>query len=180
METAVITFGRINPPTIGHQKLVDKVKQIASEVSGVPMVFLSHTQDNKSNPLDYNAKYFFARKAFGDVVKYSEHRTIFDVLKELQDCYDKVILVVGSDRVSDFETILDKYNGKDYDFGSVDVVSAGQRDELSDEIDGVSGTKMRAYALSNNVDAFRSYLPDNVKMHTDHIMNLVRKGMNHE
>ena len=82
MSKTVITFGRMNPPTIGHQKVVDKVKAEAKKQGAMPHVYLSHSQDAKKNPLDYNTKIRIARKAFGPVIERSKSRTIIELLKE--------------------------------------------------------------------------------------------------
>ena len=128
MATAVITFGRMNPPTVGHEKLVNKVK--AEAKGGPAFVYLSHTQKAPKDPLSYDDKIKYAQAAFGRIVKKSSARTIIEVMKELQGKYSAVKLVVGSDRVSEFKTLLNKYNGKDYNFDKIEVVSAGERDPI--------------------------------------------------
>ena len=84
MDKTVITFGRMNPPTVGHEKLVNKVKQVAQRNKAEPAVYLSHSQNSKKDPLNYNQKISFARKAFGNVVISSSARTIIEVMKELE------------------------------------------------------------------------------------------------
>jgi len=117
MSKTVITWGRMNPPTVGHQKLVDKVKAEAKKRGAMPHVFITHTQDNKKNPLDYNTKYKIARKAFGSSVTKSNSKTIIQVMQELEKMgHTEVTLVVGSDRLNEFKTFLNRYNGKDFKF----------------------------------------------------------------
>ena len=122
-DTAVITFGRMNPPTVGHEKLVNKIISVAIDEKGTPLVYLSKTQDAKKNPLTYDQKIKYGQSLFGRkyVVK-SKARTIIEVAKELQRKFDKLVVVVGSDRVDEFSDLLNKYNGKDYKYDSIKVV----------------------------------------------------------
>ena len=160
MKKIVFTFGRMNPPTIGHQKLVDKVNTVAKTNSAEARVYLSHTQNNKKDPLSYKDKIRFAKKAFGNSIIQSESKTVFDVAKELQKAgYTDVIMVVGSDRVKEFQTLLNKYNGKDFTFDSVKVVSAGERDPDAQGVEGMSASKLRALAKDGDFDTFKSGLP---------------------
>ena len=174
--TAVISFGRMNPVTIGHEKLVKKVIDIAKKEKGVPLIFLTHSFDKKKNPLAYEDKIKFAQKAFGPVVQRSNAKTIMQLLAQLQRTYNRVIFVAGSDRVSDFDSLLNKYNGKDYNFDEIKVVSAGQRDPDSDDVSGISGTKLRGYA-SSDIQKFIANLPSKLKANGEEIAALVRKGM---
>lgn len=176
--TAVFTFGRMNPPTIGHEKLVNKITDIANLIDAKPLVYLSHKQDSKSNPLSYLSKMFIAKQAFGDVMKLSEANTIISVLQELEHHYDNIMLVVGSDRVDEFETLLHKYNSKEYKFKSIMVVSAGDRDPDSSDVDGMSASKMRALAEIGDIESFEAGLPTNAQSLCELVMNEIRKGMN--
>ena len=179
MSKTVITWGRMNPPTIGHQKLVDKVKAEAKKRGAMPHVFLTHTSDAKKNPLDYNTKIRIARKAFGSSVTKSNSRTIIEAMKELQSMgHTEVVLVVGSDRISEFKTLLNKYNGKDFSFNKIEVVSAGDRDPDSDEVSGMSASKLRALAQSGDRDKFDSGLPAGLsKRDKQTLYNRIRKVM---
>ena len=160
MKKAVITFGRFNPMTVGHEKLVNKVKDVSKASGGHPLIYLSHTQDNKRNPLNYNTKVKLATSAFGSVVKKSRARTIIEIMKEIQKKkYTDVILVVGSDRVKEFDTLLQKYNGKDYTFDSIKVQSAGDRDPDDAGVSGMSATKMRAAAKMGDLKSFKKGAP---------------------
>ena len=160
MSKAVITFGRMNPPTVGHQKVVDKVKAEAKKQGAMPHVYLSHSQDKKKNPLDYNTKLKSARKAFGPSVTRSRARTIIEVMVELQKMQHKeVTVIVGSDRVREFKTLLNKYNGKDFTFDKISVKSAGQRDPDAEGAEGMSATKMRTAAQSGDYDSFKKGAP---------------------
>jgi hypothetical protein len=160
MKKIVFTFGRMNPPTIGHQKLVDKVNSEAKKQNADPAIYLSHTQNNKKDPLDYSSKIRYAQKAFGRVVQKTTAKTIIQVVQELeQRGYTDLVLVVGSDRVSEFDRLLQKYNGKDFSFNSIKVVSAGQRDPDAQGVEGMSASKLRAVAIEGDFRTFKSGLP---------------------
>jgi len=175
LATAVFTFGRMNPPTVGHEKLVDKVK--AEAKGGPALVYLSHSQKPTTDPLSYSDKVKYATTAFGSVVKRSSARTIIEVMKELQKKYSAVKLVVGSDRVNEFKTLLNKYNGKDYNFDKIEVVSAGQRDPDAEGVSGMSASKMRAAVKDNMFATFRMGLPQKLKKKDLEIFKKVRDGM---
>lgn len=157
---AVITFGRLNPITIGHAKLIEKVKAEAKRIGGKPFVYLSHSQDAKKNPLDYNTKVMLAKKSFGPSVIKSKSRNIIEILQELEKKrYTEITLVVGSDRVAEFQSLTSKYNGKEYKFDAINVVSAGERDPDAEGISGMSASKMRAVAQAGNYEAFKDGTP---------------------
>lgn len=177
--TVVFSFGRMNPPTIGHEKLVNKVKDVARSNGADARIYLSHTQNNKKDPLNYRDKFTFARKAFGDIVTQSKSRQVFQIAAELEKSgYTSLIMVVGSDRVQEFKSLLNKYNGKDYNFDSIEVVSAGERDPDAQGVEGMSGTKLRAIAKAGDFETFKqaaaSKLSDSDKMK---MMKLVQKNL---
>lgn len=172
----VLTFGRMNPPTVGHEKLVKKVVAVAGN-KATPMVFLSHSQDKKKNPLEYEDKIRFAKAAFGNVIQSSPAKNLIDILKTLQSKFKELTLVVGSDRVSEFETLLNKYNGKDFTFAKITVVSAGERDPDAEGVEGMSASKMRAAVQSGDQEKFISGLPQKLKAHGKDVFNLVSAGM---
>ena len=175
---AVITFGRMNPPTVGHEKLLNKMIKTAIDVKGTPLVYLSKTQDAKKNPLSYNDKIKFAQLMFGKkyVIK-SEARTIIEVAKELQKKYSDLVIVVGSDRVREFDTLLNKYNGKEYQYNSIEVVSAGERDPDSEGVDGMSASKMRALAVDGDMAEFSKGVPSTNNTLVKSLYTAVRKGL---
>lgn len=175
--TVVITFARMNPITVGHELLVQRMTQIAKKAGGTPMVFLTQTQDKKKNPLAYKDKVKFAQKAFGPVVQNSNANTIIKVLQSVEK-FDNVIMVVGQDRVNQFKQLLPKYNGKDYNFKSIEIVSAGKRDPDSDDVDGMSASKMRALAADGDILQFTKGLPKKLRSSAKAMMIAVRKGMN--
>ena len=182
---AYFTFGRMNPPTIGHEKLLDKLS--ASAGKNQYFVFLSQVQDKKKNPLDYTAKVKHVRKMFPRharrVMINKKIRTAFDAASYIYDQgFKSLVMVVGSDRVREFETLLNKYNGEKgrhgfYNFKSIKVVSAGDRDPDAEGVEGMSASKLRAFAADNNFASFSQGLgsmgnKDAKKLFTD-----VRKGM---
>ena len=153
--TAAFVFGRFNPPTIGHKKLYDKL----ASVSDVHFVFVSPTQDNKKNPLSRNQKIAIIDAQFPEmadrIINDTSIRTIIDVMKFLETAGHKnVTMVAGSDRVSAFGDLLNKYNGKEYTFDTINVVSAGTRDPDADTLEGVSASKAREAAVQGDFDGF--------------------------
>lgn len=176
-KTAVLGWGRMNPITIGHEKLVNKIKSVARSEGGDPILFLTHSQDAKKNPLTYDDKYMLATKAFGRLVRKSKSKTIIQAAQELQRKYKNIVLVVGQDRVKTFEDLLNKYNGKDYNFDSIKVVSAGDRDPDADDVTGMSASKMRALAKDGDMESFAKGLPKKLKSSAKDVYDMVRGGM---
>lgn len=179
---AVVAWGRMNPVTVGHEKLVNKVKETAEKHGADPHVFLTRTQDKKKNPLPYTAKYALARKAFGSVVKPTPEKdaTIIGMMKHLHKRgYHHVTMVAGSDRVEEYHKLLHKYNGpeSEYNFKSIKVVSAGHRDPDADGAEGISASKMREHAANNNHEHFKKGLPSGLQKHSKTVMNMVRDHM---
>ena len=177
-DTVVITFGRMNPVTVGHEKLISKVISTARTKRATPFVYLSHTTDAKKNPLPYDQKLMFAQAAFGSrlVVK-SRAKTIIDVAKELQRTFKTLILVVGSDRVKEFDTLLKKYNGKEFNFDNIEVISAGERDPDAEGVAGMSASKMRKAAEDGDLDTFTKGLPRKLQRQAKSVYGAVRAGM---
>ncbi len=177
-KTAVVSFGRMNPITIGHEKLVNSLKSVASKEGADPFVYLSHTADPKKNPLSYSQKFDFAKKAFGNIIVKSNARNILDVAKELENRYDNLFVVVGSDRVREFELLLNKYNNKEYSFNSIKVFSAGDRDPDAEGVAGMSASKMRSLAKDGDMESFKRGLPKGLKAQAKTVYDAVRTGMN--
>ena len=153
--TAVFAFGRFNPPTIGHQKLIETVLQTAEKANGKAYLFLSHKQNNKTDPLNFAEKQayiqqFYPKLAVGD----AGANTIIKALQKIQtEGRTRIIMVAGSDRVEEFKKLLNQYNGKPdkqgndlYKFDSIDVVNAGQRDPDAEGVSGASASKARELA----------------------------------
>ena len=176
-DTVVFTWGRMNPPTTGHELLVNKVRAIARLEGADCMVYLSHSQDSKKNPFDYNTKVKYVQKAFGKVVQRSTCNTVLKVLEELDKKYDKVIMVVGADRIEEFKTLLNKYNGKNYHFSEIKVVSAGDRDAAASDVSGMSASKMRKLATDEDFESFKSGLPSMLRSVAKRVYDDLRKAM---
>ena len=153
--TAVFAFGRFNPPTIGHQKLLDKVISMTKQVNGKGYVFLSQKQNNKTDPLTFKEKQdymkmFYPQLAIGD----AGVKTIIQALQKIQaEGRTRIVMIAGSDRVMEFQKLLNQYNGKPdkagndlYKFDSIDVVSAGERDPDQEGASGASASKARELA----------------------------------
>lgn len=181
----VFAFGRMNPPTIGHEKLVDTIKAHAKKVGGESHIYLSKSHDKKKNPLDYETKHAFAKKAFGDVVKHTPegHSNVHGILKHLHNQgYTHATLIAGDDRVEDYKRIATQYNGpgKDYNFKKIEVKSAGARDPDAEGVEGMSASKMRSHASAGNHDEFKKGLPKNLQKHSKEVMNTLRGALNEE
>jgi len=154
----VFSFGRMNPPTIGHEKLVNKIKSEAKARGADARLYLSHTSNKEKDPLTYNEKAKYAKKAFG-IFKKSRARTIIEVAKELEaDGYTDITLVFGEDRDAEMVNLIKRYNGKDFNFNSINSVSAGKRDPNAKGVEGISGTKLRELAKTGKLDVFKQAL----------------------
>jgi hypothetical protein len=156
-KVAVAAFGRMNPPTIGHEKLANMIKSF----DGDHYIFLSQTQKPKDNPLPFDVKLEFAKKFFPGInVGHPSVRTPIQMLQMLEKLgYTDIIYVAGSDRVASFDKLFNDYNGKEYNFNSIDVVSAGERDPDADGAEGMSASKMRAAAAAGDFEAFAQGVP---------------------
>jgi len=176
----VAAFGRMNPPTNGHGLLVQSVLRYARQYKCDHVIYLSRSQDKKKNPLSIVKKLFWVKKMFPGVrfVGADEHtRTFIEMVIELNHTYDTLYLVAGSDRIPEYKKLLDKYNGKDFNYKKIEVLSAGERDPDSDDASGMSATKMREYAKNNDISNFRKGLPETVQSQAAHIIADVRSGM---
>ena len=152
------TFGRFQPPTVGHESNFNAVANKAGKCDYY--IYLSQTQKKGTDPLSPDRKLYYAKKIFPKIAKQirSGPRDPVGVLKELQtQGYDDVVLVVGSDRVSAMQWIK-RYNGKDYTFRKMDIISSGERDADGDTF-AISGTKMRRAAAAGDFDSFRAGIP---------------------
>lgn len=188
--TGVLSFGRFNPPTTGHEKLLDKVHSVAKEHNAMAHVYASHTEGNAKNPIPQEKKIGYLKKvAHKDVNVYGsskEKPTILHAAKDLHDHGHKhLVVVAGQDRVDHFHTLLNKYNGhKDhYNFSSIKVVSSGDRDPDTEGTKGISGTKMRAHARAGNHNEFKKGLPKALHPHAKEIakhIKTMKEGLHEE
>ena len=156
-QTAVFAFGRMNPPTTGHAKLIKKVMSVAKSEGGTPMVFPSKTEDKKKNPLTYKTKVKVLKDVFGNIINTSTNiKTPFDVLEYLNNNkFSKVVFVVGSDRVVEFKKNMSKYVESDLDnIKDFSVASAGDRDPDAEGVKGISGSKMREFVKKDKFKKF--------------------------
>mgnify|MGYP006060056425 CR=1 FL=1 len=176
-----VVFGRFNPPTIGHEKLLKAAEKAAQ--GGDFKIYPSRTQDAKKNPLDPDMKISFMKKLFPDyeenIINDGEMKSIFNVLIAAdEEGYDNVNIVVGADRQAEFENLATKYNGELYNFKDIRVVSAGIRDADAEGVEGMSASKMRKAVVDGNFKAFKSGTPKNIKDDdVQSIFNAVRSGM---
>lgn len=182
--TLTIAFGRFNPPTIGHQQLMDVAAQSAQADGGDFFIFPSRSQDKKKNPLDPDTKISFMRKMFPQygekIVNDANTKTIFDVLKKAHnDGYTNVRIVGGSDRVKEFDKLANSYNGQLYQFDNVETVSAGERDPDAKGVEGMSASRMRLAAAEGDFRKFREGLPpDMQRKDALELFDTVRASMN--
>ena len=181
-KSVAFTWGRFNPPTIGHEKVINKVK---SQPTNDYKIFLSRSNDPKKNPLSPKDKLSIMKKMFPSHarnIEINQTNMILDIATMLyKKGYSDVTMVAGSDRVREFETMLTKYNGVSsrhgmYNFDNIKVVSAGERDPDADGASGMSASKMRAAAAKGDIKSFEKGLPKGAD--ADGIMKQVRKGMN--
>lgn len=182
---AHFTFGRMNPPTAGHEKLLDQLAKVAGKQPY--FVFLSQVQDKKKNPLDYSAKVKHVRKMFPRharrILINKQIRTAFDAASYIYDQgFKNLVMVVGSDRVREFTALLEKYNGEKgrhgfYNFKTIKVVSAGERDPDAEGVTGMSASKLRAFASDNDFTQFSQGLGSLSTKDAKKLFVDVRKGM---
>ena len=187
-DTIVFTFGRFNPPTTGHEKLIEKVASVAKRKNADFMIFPSQTTNPKKDPLDFSTKVKYMKKMFPkysrNIIKNTKVKNAFHIASLMYDMgYKTAIMVVGGDRVTEFDTVLNRYNGEKgphgfYDFeDGIKVISAGDRDPDSEGVSGMSASKMRAAAVANDFEKFKGGLPDSFKS-GEKLFSDIRKGMN--
>ncbi len=185
-KTAFFTFGRMNPPTTGHEKLMNELSKKSGK--NPYRVYLSQSTDKKKNPLDFKYKVKTVRKFFPkharSVMLDKKVKNVFDAVTEMyNDGFKNITMVVGSDRINEFNTLLKKYNGVKgrhglYNFNKINVISAGDRDPDADDISGMSASKMRSLAGEGDFTQFSQGLPRNVSnADAKKVYNEVRKGM---
>ena len=180
--TLTIAFGRFNPPTTGHEKLLDTVA--SSSDDNDYMIVPSRTQDKKKNPLDADTKVAVMQKMFpkhkDKIVNDQNNKTIFDVLKKAHtDGYANIRILGGADRVKEFEKLTSNYNGKLYQFDNVEIKSAGDRDPDSDDITGMSASKQRKAAAEGDIKTFMKGVPKSLSQKdAEELFKKIRTAMN--
>ena len=185
-KTCVFTFGRYQPPTKGHLKVWKKVGDTEGDAH---YIYTSHTKDKKKNPLDYNTKVGLIKSALkenninAEVVE-SEAKTIIDVVVDIANKgFTDIIFVGGSDRLNDIVTLIQKYNdvpnkeGNSYHFDTIEGVSAGERDPDSDSLEGISGTKIRQFALDNDFESFKNNLAFSDESTAKEVMEIIKSNI---
>ena len=184
MKSVVFSFGRMNPPTVGHEKLVDKIQAVAKANKADARLFLSRTEGDDKNPLPYSDKLKLAKMAFPGIVQDTPKSMypagFIGLLKMLEDKYDKVIIVVGSDRLPNIKALANKYNGSEYKFEEIDVVSAGERDPDEEGVSGMSASKMRAAAKAGDLAKFKSGLPSRLKSAAKLVMDKLKQYLSED
>jgi len=176
----IFAFGRFNPPTTGHAKLMKEVITQARKNNANHIVYASASTDRRSNPLDVNTKVKFMKKMFPqNNIKAAgrTERTFMEVLKFYNKMYGEIIMIAGSDRVREFQALADKYNGKDYNYKSIKLVSSGERDPDAEGVSGMSASKMREMAKNNDYRNFKSGVTGLSDSETRELFNAVKKGM---
>ena len=180
-DTVTVAFGRFNPPTIGHEKLMKAADKVA--LGGPLKIYPSRTQDSKKNPLDPDMKISFMKKMFPDfeenIINDGEMKSIFNVLiAASEEGYKNVNIVVGADRQAEFENLATKYNGELYKFDDIRVVSAGVRDADAEGVEGMSASKMRKAVVDGDFNSFKTGTPKSIKdADIESIFNAVKSGM---
>ena len=181
----VIGFGRFNPPTTGHELLINKVTQYARSKGSPAKIYVTATEDKKKNPLKQERKIYYMKRMFGQntplvPTKSPNQRTIIEVAKYLneKEKITELTLIAGSDRIAEYKRLLNQYNGKDYNFDKITVLSSGRRDPDSDMAEGMSATKMRTAASSGKFADFKRGVPRRMTVaDSKRLFNEVRKGM---
>lgn len=179
--TLTVVFGRFNPPTVGHEKLLKSADRMAEGDDF--KVYPSRTQDPKKNPLDADMKVSYMKKMFPDyeenIVNDPNMKSIFDVLVTAnEDGYDNINIVVGADRQAEFENLAQKYNGELYEFDQIRVISAGARDAEAEGVEGMSASKMRKAVAEDDFATFRRGTPKTLDDgDTQALFDAVRSGM---
>ena len=187
MSTVVFAFGRFNPPTIGHEKLINAVIAVSQREGATALIYGSHSQDSRKNPLSHSEKFKYLKKMFPRQKKIlqssSKARNIMEIAAEMSEKHNKLILIAGSDRVTEFKSLLNSYNGKKskhgfYEFEEIDVVSAGERDPDADGATGMSASKMREAAIKGDFESFLMGASEELTIKDKrNMMNDVRKGL---
>lgn len=178
-KSLIFAFGRFNPPTVGHELLISKVEALSKKTSIPYRIYTTATQDKKSNPLSQKDKIKYMEKSFRNAHIYAAKGNIIQLLQSFEkEGIKEIHLVVGSDRTKEFESLLNKYNGRDYKFSKIEIHSAGERDPDSDDADGMSASKMRSAASNGDYKSFEKGVTKKLTdVDTKKMYNDVRKGL---
>jgi hypothetical protein len=182
----VVVFGRFNPPTIGHEKLLKRAAKEAEKRGFELRIYPSRSQDAKKNPLTPQMKISYMRQMFPDyadsIIDDKGAKTIFNVLTGAnEEGHTNMIIMVGADRLGEFQGLSHKYNGELYNYDQLEVVSAGDRDPDSDDVTGMSASKLRLAAAEGDFVKFAKGVPDTLgKMEKKELFNVLRRSMNIE
>jgi nicotinic acid mononucleotide adenylyltransferase len=174
-------FGRFNPPTIGHKKLIDTVVDAAD--GGDFYIFTSQSQDPDKNPLDYQTKVSFLKKLFPSI----QDKIVYDMtIKNVLQAADKLkangytdaTFVCGSDRIPEFTKLLNTWNGMDKTprFGTLNIVSSGEREDGAEGVEGVSASMAREFVKNNDFESFKGTVPNNPQLAKE-LFDAVKQGM---
>jgi nicotinic acid mononucleotide adenylyltransferase len=174
-------FGRFNPPTVGHKKLIDTV--VDASDGGDFYIFTSQSQDPDKNPLDYQTKVNFLKKLFADI----QDKIVYDVsIKNVLQAADKLkangytdaTFVCGSDRVPEFTKLLNTWNGMDKTprFGVLNIISSGEREDGMEGVGGVSASMAREFVKNNDFESFKGTVPNNPQLAKE-LFDAVKQGM---
>lgn len=178
-DTAVFTFGRLNPPTTGHEKLIQAVINTAKQNGADHYIFLSQTHKSPKDPLPWSEKVQYAKAIFKGVNISTDQsiKTPFQALEHLGKKYKNVIMVVGDDRVAEFSNSMSKYT-EQWGIENFQVISAGERDPDANDVSGMSASKMRQYAVDSDLESFKTGIPDTVSDKTkESLYNRVREEL---
>ena len=176
----IFAFGRFNPPTSGHGKLMREVIIQARKNNANHIVYASASQDKRKNPLDVNTKVKFMKKMFPQnkiQAAGGSQRTFIEILKFYNKMYGEIIMVAGSDRIREFQALADKYNGKEYNYKSIKVASSGDRDPDAEGVTGMSASKMREMAKNDDYRNFKTGVTGLSDSDTKALFAAVKKGM---
>ena len=178
-KSLIFAFGRFNPPTVGHELLISKVEALSKKTSIPYRIYTTATQDKKSNPLSQKDKIKYMEKSFRNAHIYAAKGNIIQLLQSFEkEGIKEIHLVVGSDRTKEFESLLNKYNGREYKFSKIEIHSAGERDPDSDDADGMSASKMRSAASKGDYKSFEKGVTKKLTdVDTKKMYNDVRKGL---
>jgi hypothetical protein len=185
-KTAVFSYGRYNPPTTGHQLLIDKITEVANEKGADAFLIPTHTVDKKKNPLTLDEKIDILQQMSNNIEILRSGKTFVDALKDLQNRgYTSVYQIAGSDRIPEFTNIVNTYNNKPnkageipFSFNNYDIISSGDRDPDSENVEGMSASKLRSFALVGDFNSFEKGMSPSVNQDDKKIIfTLIRKRL---